>query len=266
MTTVHYFICSISHGTQIFVSDFLNAEKCAGTEFLEFNFGLNVTELEDNFTINVKLYSLEISKDHKHSHKTPLLKKSFRKKHIDSQKGSQFAVASPMPKSSQEASPTGTNFKLIGLVALNLSSVQRPPKFYRLDSFSISSPLDGYITMNVFLTVTHNHCTQGFFDMKDVQNTFWNVRWFVVREHQLLYWRFRDDMNMKPPLGVINLKHCINPTVTLLKANQRHLCMRPNTFILVTIEPPAVSNAHKLLNGGTITKPVPEMYVLTIKP
>lgn len=258
MASVRYFLCLIVHGSKIFVSDLLSTDKNVGNEFLEFNFGLNVTQLQEEFNVVVKLYSLELIKEPKQSKRTPLLKKSFKMKFGDSHK----SVASPAPKtptleSSKQAS--GSNFKLMGLVTLNLATVQQPPKFFRLESFSFDSPLDGYITMRTKLSVTHQFTTEGFFDMKDLQTTYWNVRWFVLRENQLLYWRFRDDMDSKPPLGCINLKHCINPSVGLLKANQRHLCMRPNTLILVALQPPVVSNAQKLVKGGTITKPVPEL-------
>lgn len=237
------------------MSDLLNSATNAGEDHLDFKFKLSCKELNEDFSIRVQIFALELCKEKAKK------EKSFRMKFGTSSlkrvaKSPMTGTASPIPVINTQRT---TSFKPVGHFILNLPNVCKPPSLYRMESYSMSSPIDGYMTMKLSLQVSHNFSAEGFFDLQDPETSFWNVRWFSIKGSTLRYWRFpKEAEDQRPPIGVINLKHCINPTVELLKTDQRQLCMRPFTFILVAIKPPEVSNAHKLVNGGTIVKAVPK--------
>jgi len=261
VSSTYYFICLVYNGPNVFVSELLNTSDNLGQDYLDFKFSLHCQELNEDFAVRVQIFSLEISKDK--SKKDALSKKSFRMKFGTSSlkrvPKSPITIVHPSPIPIKDTTHT-TSFKPVGHIIINLSTVCKPLSFYRMDSYALNTPIDGYLTMNLSLKVRHNFTAEGYFDLQDKETSFWNVRWFVLKGSTLSYWRFPNDAEQgKPPLGVISLKHCINSTVEILKSDQRQLCMRPSTFILVTIKPPAVSNAQKLVKGGAIEKPVPEM-------
>ncbi|KAJ6221124.1 hypothetical protein RDWZM_006936 [Blomia tropicalis] len=263
VTTENYFICLIFNGPKVFVSELLNTHNNLGQDFLEFKFGLTCQELSEDFTIRIQLFNLMLNKDKpKKSH----IAKSFRIKFGTSSlkrnaKLDTNVVDSPVTIKNMNMA---NGFKPIGHVNINLATLRKPLSFYQLESYSMGVPIDGYLTMDLKLKVKHNFNVTGFFDLQEYEDSFWNLRWFVMDGSRLMFWRFQENLKTPgSPLGVIDLKHCVNPCVQFLKGEQKNVCVRPNTFILVTIKPPSVSNAHKLLNGGTIAKPVPKRYFIS---
>ena len=254
VSSTFYFICLVFNGPKVFVSQLLNSEKNIGHDYLDFKFNLHCQELNEDFGIRVQLFSLELNKDK--SKKDTIGRKAFRIKFGTSslKRAEKASISSPIP---DKIISQSTSFKSVGHTVLNLATVRKPPSFYRMESLSMMAPIDGYIIMDVSLQVNHNLFVEGYFDLQNNDNSFWNLRWFVLKGSKLIYWRFCENKDTAP-IGIINLKHCINPTVAMLKGEQRKVCMRQFTFALVTIKPPPVSNAHKLLNGGTIAKGVPQ--------
>lgn len=243
----------ICNGYKTFVSELISTDKYIDDDSIEFDFSLNVTELSEDFNVIVKLFALELSKDQKHKkNHFKFFGDSGNKNHGSPMKSS----GSPIPKS---VTNTKTNFLQVGYVCLSLASIRQPPRLYPMQNFTLSKPLDGYLKMSLSLKVEHTYAAEGFFDIQNNDTSFWDLRWCAIRGSHFYYWRFKDDMGEKEPMAKINLKHCINPKVSFLKADQRYLCMRPNTFALVTIKPPSVSNATKLVTGGQIEKPIPNL-------
>lgn len=239
----------------MFVSELLDSSKNHGCDHLNFSpLDLKCQGLNEDFKIRVELFALELNKD---KSKKETIGRSFRIKFGTSslkrmEKGS---VNSPIP---DKITGQQSSFKPVGQILLNLATVRKPPSFYRMEGAPLNSPVDGYVIMDYSLKVSHNFSSEGYFDLQDAKSSFWNHRYFVLQGSQLMYWKFPSDVKDKEPLGVINLKHCINPAFGFLKSEQRKVCMRPNTFALVSIKPPTVSNAHKLVNGGTIVRSIPE--------
>lgn len=263
----YYFICLVINGPSVYVSDLLDTSKTAEKENLEFKFKAYCKDLKDDFAVRIQLYAME--NQSQNSLKKEAGFRSFRIKFgtsslKKSEKAALAAVNSPMPPK-LNSTILNSSFKLIGVVPLTLPLLRQKPVLYRFESAIPrtvqEAPIDGYMSIGEqSLTVQHHLSAEGFFDMQDEKTSFWNLRRVVIDGSQLKYWRFPDpSAENGPPLGVINLKHCINPTVAVLKGEFRNLCMRKNSFVLVTMKPPSVSNAQKLVQGGMISQCVPQM-------
>jgi len=153
-----------------------------------------------------------------------------------------------------------TSFTLIGVVNLNLTNYMK--KSHKMENFCYNSPLEGVLMAQTELKVSHEYSAKGFLDICDI-NSFWTLCWFVLNGQRLTFWRFKEDAerdDKMSPLGVIDLKECINPKVSIFPPNLRHVCMRPNTFALITF-----SNKHKnnFNKGGTIPKSQPFKYLIS---
>lgn len=246
------------------MSDLLDTSKTADKENLEFNFKAYCKDLKDDFAVRIQLYAMELQGNN--APKKELGLRSFRIKFGTSslkkaEKAAALTAASPLPSKLS----LNSSFKLVGVVPLTLPLLRQKPLIYRFESALPrtvqEAPIDGYMSiMDQSLTVQHRLSAEGCFDIQDPKTSYWNLRRVVIDGSQLKYWRFPDSSaeSSPPPLGAINLKHCINPTVGVLKGELRNICMRENTFVLVTMKPPAVSNAQKLIQGGTISQCVPE--------
>ncbi|UXI19703.1 hypothetical protein NH340_JMT05646 [Sarcoptes scabiei] len=248
---VNYFICLICCGPKVFVSNLINILDDPSNEFLDFDLGITVENLDENFTVIVKLFNLELGSKEFHNAKSKLTPfTSFRRKLVpnmmkkSSAADPDLAVFKPVGRSIDLNRPMViSSFKMVGYFTLCLKNVKSlSNKFYRLNSECFRSIIDNYFITNMMLKASfYSHTFQGYFDLQEQSTLFWNLRWFSLCKDNLFYWRFEEHKS-KSALGRINLKNCINPEVAFLRADQRHLCMRPNTFVLAIIEPSSTQN------------------------
>ncbi|KAH9425226.1 hypothetical protein DERP_014663 [Dermatophagoides pteronyssinus] len=277
LNSVFHFICLVIFGPKVYVSKLLDTGSNPSKSYLDFDMGLAIGPLSEDFKVTIKVFALELSlkeggaAGHKYRFANSPFKTIRRKlMHSASSASSSPAKNSPLvqlrttKQQPAETVPAG-NFRLIGYVKLTLQNVKaNANKFYRLDSDCFLPVIDSYLTMNVSIKVSHGNHFPGFFDMKEKDESFWNVRYFRIQGEQLRYYRFGEEKNIDQPLGVINLKHCINPKVEFLKIQHRHLCRRSNSFVLVMVDPPAISNARKLITGGgTLSRIEPKLYFIS---
>ena len=73
-----------------------------------------------------------------------------------------------------------------------------------------------------------------YLNFKEQSGEFWiwNRKWCVLDGYLLYFWRYYEDEDSKPPLGVINFKECVN--FKILKASS-NISMRENCFSFVTV-------------------------------
>nr|XP_046909906.1 uncharacterized protein LOC124491304 [Dermatophagoides farinae] len=271
LNSVFHFICLVCVGPSVFVSKLLDTAANLSKSYLEFDMGLAIDSLSEDFKVTVKVFALELSLKECGGHKYRFANSPFKTIRRRLMHSSSSASTSPMSKNSpiiqrnnQQQKAPASNFRLIGYVKLTLQNVKaNANKFYRLDSDCFIPIIDSYLTMNVSIKVAHGNHFPGFYDIKEKEDSFWNVRYFRLHGEHLRYYRFGEEKNVDQPLGLINLKHCINPKVEFLKVEHRHLCRRSNSFVLVIVDPPAVSNAKKLITGGTITRIEPKLYYIS---
>ncbi len=268
--STYFFICLVINGPQVYVSELLDTSKSADKDSLEFKFKAYCKDLKDDFEVGIHLYAMELQ-----THNAPKKEAGFRSFRIkfgtsSLKKAEKAALAtnSPLP-SKLTAGGSSSSFNLVGVVKLTLPLLRQKPLLYRFEYPAVGPklhiPIDNYLSIQEqTLSVQHRLTVEGCFDIQDPKTSFWNLRRVVISGNQLKYWRFPETSTESdsPPLGVINLKHCINPTVSILKGEDREICMRVNTIALVTLKPPPVSNAQKLVQGGKISKSVPERYKL----
>ncbi|XP_017488258.1 PREDICTED: actin-binding protein anillin-like [Rhagoletis zephyria] len=269
--STYFFICLVINGPQVYVSELLDTSKSADKDSLEFKFKAYCKDLKDDFEVGIHLYAMELQ-----THNAPKKEAGFRSFRIkfgtsSLKKAEKAALAtnSPLP-SKLTAGGSSSSFNLVGVVKLTLPLLRQKPLLYRFEYPAVGPklhiPIDNYLSIQEqTLSVQHRLTVEGCFDIQDPKTSFWNLRRVVISGNQLKYWRFPETSTESdsPPLGVINLKHCINPTVSILKGEDREICMRVNTIALVTLKPPPVSNAQKLVQGGKISKSVPERLFIS---
>lgn len=244
----HHFICLIYNGANVIVTDLLNSEKDITNGKLDFSCGVYLKELSSDFKVVIHVYDLITSK-----HQLPHDIKYHIKK--ASKKSKTGTMKSPTVRSPGGPNAVlSTSFTLIGVVNLNLTNYMK--KSHKMENFCYNCPLEGVLMAQTELKVSHEYSAKGFLDICDI-NSFWTLCWFVLNGQRLTFWRFKEDAERDDkisPLGVIDLKECINPKVSIFPPNLRHVCMRPNTFALITM-----SNKHKnnFNKGGTIPKSKP---------
>ncbi|CAG2115257.1 unnamed protein product [Medioppia subpectinata] len=190
---MHHFICIVYSGANVFVTNVLNTDKDLKNGFLDFEFGVRLPELNSDFSVIVHIYDLITMKTQikKTPKKTPKKHKSTMKSPSVRSPGGPNAVLS-------------TSFQLNGIFNINISNYYK--KSFKLENFSFNSPLEGVINMKTELTVEHNYYKEGLLDVCDASGIRWNLRWVVLKGHQLGFWRFPEDVASKSALGSINLE------------------------------------------------------------
>ena len=126
----------------------------------------------------------------------------------------------------------GPNFKLIGCYTFNRNNCSL--RSHSLNDFGKYTPLDGSFSMEMSLGAKYNEKYKCYLSFKEQYGEFWvwNRRWCVLDGYLLYYWRYYEDEELKSPVGVINIKECINPTITKASSN---ISMRENCFAFVTV-------------------------------
>jgi actin-binding protein anillin len=232
----------VYNGPNVFVTNLLNTEKDIKNGTLEFEFGVKLTDLSNEFQVVVHVYDL-MTANHQlphyikyHIKKTPKKNRNTMKSPTVRSPGGPNAVLS-------------TSFQLIGVLNINLNNYFK--NCYKLENFHFNSPLEGNIYVKTDLTVEHNYYREGFFDVRD-PNGFWNLRWVVLKGHHLAFYRFPEDVAIKSALAAINLKECVNPTVGVVRLTG----MRPNTIALITASAPKTPK-DIFTKGGSIPRSRP---------
>lgn len=126
----------------------------------------------------------------------------------------------------------GPNFKLIGCYTFNRNNCSL--RSHSLNDFGKYTPLDGSFSMEMSLGAKYNEKYKCYLSFKEQSGEFWvwNRRWCVLDGYLLYYWRYYEDEELKSPVGVINIKECINPTITKASSN---ISMRENCFAFLTL-------------------------------
>ncbi|XP_054165445.1 anillin-like isoform X2 [Oppia nitens] len=247
---IHHLVCLVYNGPHVFVSNLLSTDKGIKNGVFEFEFGVSLSDLNNDFGVVVHIYDLITSK-HQLPHEVKYHIKTLKR----TPKKNKGSMKSPTVRSPGGPNAVlSTSFQLIGVLNINLFNYHK--NSYKLENFNFNSPLEGTIQVRAELTIKHNYYREGFFDVRDTSG-FWNLRWVVIRGSHLAFWRFPEDVTNKPALGNINLKDCINPIVQIIKGQ---ILMRPNTIALIT-----ASNTPNTIftKGGSIPRSRPIKYLMS---
>ena len=194
--------------------------------YIEFQFGISLSELSSNFRVNVHIYDL-VTRNREMPHELKYHIKKTPKKNKRTMKS---------PKVQSPGGPNAvltSSFKLVGNVIITLSNYHK--RQFTIDSFQFESPLDGTLNAVSELKVSHGFNREGFFDVRDSSGCY-SMRWVVLKGHHLAFYRFPEDVETKSPLMKIDLKHVINPTIGMIAPHLRHM-VRSNSIAMITVDP-----------------------------
>lgn len=227
----------------MYPSPLLNPSAYLSQCELQFDFDphpLQIANLSEDFEVRISLFELKNSKKRKLSKKNSIVSSPLMKNFKEVLTSSSGYHNSLKRKNSNLKKPENfEGFSKIGTVSLRLGDLRGSIRsLYKLESVKPSPILEGYLTLNLEIELDFQHSSiRAYYDVKDQENDFWNARFVVLTGSLLRYWRFETEVQDKSPLGEIDLKACINPTVQLLSGELKTLvCRRANTLALVCCE------------------------------
>lgn len=117
-----------------------------------------------------------------------------------------------------------------------------------------NSILRGTIDLDLFcklhISVTH----AGFLTHGDEAggSAVWNRRWCVLEGYILKFWNYPQEQELKSPLLVIDLTHCVSNEIMMV---DRSLCAKPRTLMFKTTRErtPQDQNSMLMECGSTHT-------------
>lgn len=195
------YVVIVTHRANVFLSNLGHRYEDLDGLHIEFKFDSNTFEVDSNFLITIRLYSLKKSSQPRGGFFRSLSWRSFRQS---------------SHRSFLKNHPVASGFKLIGYSELNLERLRRLKKLeLNLLSCRHDSPPAVPVKINAIWDIVHRYSVKGYYLMRCSTRTTWRLRWIELRNKYLLYWRYEQDQNVLPPLGVIPLLNCVNPSVDI---------------------------------------------------
>ncbi|KAK2581358.1 hypothetical protein KPH14_008124 [Odynerus spinipes] len=224
-----WFIVTVSHESMVWAT--IAMSYSTESSKLCFPGSLSIGNLTPNFKITLSVYSLQLrntncnkkeerSGDHNVSCPSPT---NLWKK-VEKTRSKQNEIHC--------SSVRDTSFKLSGYVELTLQDIPLPSP-WPLSMVPLNSMLQGTIDLDLscklHISVTH----AGFLTHGDEAGGFavWNRRWCVLEGYILKFWNYPQEQELKPPLLLIDLTHCISNEVMMV---DRTLCAKPRTLMFKT--------------------------------
>lgn len=247
---VHYFICLIRYGAQLIATQMLSTDGITGNTLNYTNY-ITLRELESDFCISFEVFALQTKKEMISHDKKYHIKKEHSKLRITPKTRKDSKLTSPAITSPGGPNAVRTSsFALIGFTRLCLKNCNK--NSYVLEKVPYQSPLEGTVYMKVQLHAEHKIEERGFLTMFEDVSGFgaWHRRWCILKGNNLAYWKYPDDDKKKEPIGTIDLRHCVTPTVKLVS---RDICARPHTFQLISMRPQEKDDRDTLISQSVNT-------------
>lgn len=225
----HHFICVARCGERVLETELLSSADAIKDASIAFEHKLQFKELDMEFEIQLEIYGLALPKEkEKHHHD----KKSLIKHSI---------IAPLSPKLSRSKKPASqvlsysANQGFIRLGQVKITKENLLDKKYDLDEFMYNAPFSGELHVDFKLNASYNVELRDYLNFFDQTGPYpiWNRRWCVLRGYLLAYWRFSEDETVKPSLGVIDLRKCVNKKIGQVSYE---ICARSNTFMLALLK------------------------------
>ncbi|XP_015788797.2 anillin [Tetranychus urticae] len=222
----YHFICLFTCGEKVIATDALSSTHAIQEASLNFTNKAEFDHLRKDFRIRLTVYALALPKgkrnqDKKNIRLTPKNKSKVKYTH------------SPALKASPKSEKIKCNFKKMGYVDFTRDNIMKSR--FSLEEFMYESPLEDQIMVDLVIGGEYNFKFSSYLNFHETSGDYpvWNRRWCVLNGPSIYFWRFSEDEGDKQPLGVINLKHCVNLKISKATAD---VSMRPNAFSFVTLE------------------------------
>jgi len=205
-------MCLFTCRDKVVPTDCLCSSQALQEAVLPFSVQVKFEQLSNNFEVKMEVYCLSLPK-----HKVKGNEKKFSSYGFSSKLKTKHSVSS--------------NFKLIGHYTFNLANCRE--KRYLLNEFD-SPYLEQSILMEINLGAAYKVNYKCYLSFKEKYGEFpvWNRKWCVLDGYLLHFWRYYEDEDSKSPLGVINIKECVNLKIVKASSN---ISMRENCFAFLTV-------------------------------
>ncbi|XP_071447088.1 anillin-like [Hetaerina americana] len=235
----HHFVCLVKHQEKVIATEMLSTANICRSQSrlissLHFSKGIRLSGLYSDFKVTLEVYGLQVRREVlSHEAKYHIRKESSRNR-ITPKKLLKQESNLIMPIVQSPAGPLAvrsTAFALAGYVVFSLRELNRVQ--WTLNKVPYSSPLEGVVQMKLKCQLEQNAEERGFLTMFEDISGFgaWHRRWCLLHEDRLSFWKYPEDERKKEPIGWVNLNACSNESVGPVP---RHICARPNTFLLET--------------------------------
>lgn len=227
----HHFICVARCGELVIETEMLSSADSIKDASVTFEQNkLKFMELDMEFEIHLEIYGLALPKEkEKHHHeKRSLIKDAF------------MAPLSPKLSRSKKSAATGVlsysadqGFIKLGQVTITKENLL--DKKYDLAEFMYNAPFSGEAQLTFELSASYHTQLRDYLNFFDQTGPYpiWHRRWCVLKGYLLAYWRFSEDETVKPSLGSIDLRKCVNRKVGQVSYE---ICARSNTFMLALLK------------------------------
>ena len=222
----YHFICLFTCGDKVIATDALSSTHTIQEASLNFTNKAEFDHLRKDFRIRLVVYALALPKgkrnhDKKNIRLTPKHKSRVKYTH------------SPALKASPKSEKIKCNFKKMGHVDFTRDNIMKSR--FSLEEFMYESPLEDQIMVDLVIGAQYNFKFSSYLNFHETSGDYpvWNRRWCVLNGPSIYFWRFSEDEGDKQPMGVINLKHCVNSRISKATAD---ISMRPNSFSFLTLE------------------------------
>lgn len=206
-----WFVCLLTQDEKVEASKVYPISRNQKT--LEFDDQFTFINLQNDFTINIDIYSIQLKQSRK-------LHKQFFKR-LDS-------GTLDTPNFESQDVWIAPNFQLEGSFNLVLEKLEPAV----LGEFAEGNVIGCSLTWDVDSKV---HLS-GFLEItRDVEEYIvWDRKWCLLEGCLLKYWNYPSDRDTMPPLETIDLRRCVSSAV---KPQDREQCSWRRTFMLEIIFP-----------------------------
>ncbi|XP_050298527.1 anillin-like isoform X2 [Anthonomus grandis grandis] len=214
------FLITISHGLDLFVSEFMEEQ----TDLLSLSRAFTFENVSPDFEIKVKLFFIRLKNHRKYINWKRLLKSSTSKIIYQDYVENQF----------QEKEVYKTSFQLCAEMTLTRDQIETSSS--TLITYPKVFPrISGKIQHCIRCNTDTNVNISGFLDVGTNKGevTFWYTRYCILKGNDLSIYSDPNDWQFdREPIEMINLSFCLGPITK--KINN---CSKPRCFQLTTVRP-----------------------------
>ncbi|CAB3990190.1 Hypothetical predicted protein [Paramuricea clavata] len=241
---IYSFICIVKHTPkQMYCTKAVSLDEVKNG-CITFDDKFEIKNVKPSFTLDIHVFILKTQLPAV----TPQ-NKTRKKSVITKKKGSDGTTQAVTPGSTHGPVFRTSGFALASTTHINLENIYSQK--HQMHQFEERSALTGDIQIEIQCKPEYTNQAKGFLTIfEDVGGLGdWLRYWCILDGNVLNYWKYPDDDLIKPPLGSVNLSHCISESVTIVP---RDICARPHTMQLVLEKPQTSSDRETLIavNAG----------------
>lgn len=235
---VYHFLCMVQYRGKVHASQLISSDTMQSSDqsCLEFDNGIEYSNMDEDFQVQIDLYGLKtVTPVVPHDKKYHIKKETIKMKL--SSKGRKTDSIFMTPGISSPGGPNAvrtSSFQSLGSFILSTSNCHQ--NVFALSKVPGSFCIEGKAFVELQLHADHGLEHHGFLTLFEEVGGFgaWTRLWCLLKGSHLVFWRYPEEEDSKPPIDTIDLRQCITKEVSRLPRTE---CARAHTFELVIVEP-----------------------------